>query len=113
MLTDSIMNPDGKWRLRSAVPLWIVGAGDADGKNWAAVHSILTHPQSSEHLDGILVLAMRNRDEVFCGTTLPKELNIQEIAGRARALQNPEPELRTPIDVAYQYLRSQLRMTAS
>jgi hypothetical protein len=108
-LKDQVLNSDGNWRLRSVVPLWVIRAGDDYDKHWPSVRDRLKHPKSPNELDCVLVLAMRYRNDEFSGTTLPQELNLDEIEAKVRALQNPEPELRTPTDVAYQFLRSQLR----
>ncbi len=53
--------------------------------------------------------SMHHAGDKFRGTTLAEELDLHAIAKRGRALQNPEPELRTPTDIAYQYLRRPLR----
>jgi hypothetical protein len=100
-----------RWFLRSAIPLWIIRAGD-QGDRWSTVLARLNHPSSPAELDGTLILAMRYSNEEFMGETLPKLLDLQEIARKGRALQNPEPELRTPTEVAYQFLRSQFRAPA-
>ncbi len=107
-IAAKLLSNSPPWFLRSVIPLWIVRAGDQGGR-WSSVLTHLNQPQSDVELDGILILAMRYANEEFLGDTLPKLLDLPEIARKGRVLQNPEPELRTPTDVAYQFLRSRLR----
>ena len=69
-----------RWPFRSVTPLWIVRAADQlGGSSWKAVRESLSAPSSTELLDGLLILAMRHRDEVFDGRTLLADLDVQEI----------------------------------
>jgi Cdc6-like AAA superfamily ATPase len=99
-----------QWPLRSVTPLWIIRAADQGMfSRWQHVKEALNNLQRKDLLDGVLILAMRHRDDLFQGTSLAQELDLAGIAQRGHALQKIEPELRTPTEEAYLFLRSQLR----
>jgi hypothetical protein len=103
----------GDWRLRSVTPLWVIRAGDRSKTHWPALLAALKSPQKPEHMDGALIMAMRYAKESFQGTSLAEDLNLPELARKGGLLQNPEPELRTPTEVAYRFLRVELAKAAS
>jgi len=99
-----------QWPLRSVTPLWIIRAADQGMPgHWQRVKETLSNLQQKDLLDGVLILAMRHRDDLFQGTSLAQELDLAGIAQRGHALQKTEPELRTPTEQAYLFLRSLLR----
>jgi hypothetical protein len=50
--------------------------------------------------------------DIRCGTALHEELDLAALSRKGNALRNPEPELRTPTEAAYRFVRSQLEGAA-